>query len=318
MSKYTSQQVNPTEPDMANVKYDIQPSNKTFNDFILSYPSGAYTGMRTVNRDAIVELKTHMQRMTNSISHIQFKGDTVQATEKAERELAPFKDSVEFEHKLMPLLKNGLEAYYEHIDETTHTEHPYEAKVSIVLTYSFKKQQPCFAAHFAHLKSFPSHTRVKVEIERKARKSPEVKDSQWVRERQDLEKNKPRDVNEVILMDDADQLYEGMASNFLAVKDGTVYCASLDHILLGSILKIVIELCKKHNIPFQWEFPTLQDAKQGKWEGCFVTSTSRLLLPIETIYVNHESIEFPKTSPIIEFLREHVAKEISNTACKVL
>lgn len=139
------------------------------------------------------------------------------------------------------------------------------------------------------MKSFPPGIRVRVEIERKERKSPEVKDSQWVRERQELEKNKPTDANEVILMDHSDQLYEGMASNFLAVKDNTVYCASLDHILLGSILKIVIELCKKHNIPFKWEFPTLQDAKQGSWEGCCITSTSRLLLPIEMIYVDNET-----------------------------
>jgi branched-subunit amino acid aminotransferase/4-amino-4-deoxychorismate lyase len=135
--------------------------------------------------------------------------------------------------------------------------------------------------------SFPPHKRVKVEIEKKSRKSPEVKDSQWVRERQALEKSKPKDVNEVILMDDHDQLYEGMASNFLAVMNNTVYCASLDHVLLGSILKIVVDICKKHDIAFKWEFPKLEDAKQGKWEGCFITSTSRLLLPIEAIYIGH-------------------------------
>jgi branched-subunit amino acid aminotransferase/4-amino-4-deoxychorismate lyase len=88
-------------------------------------------------------------------------------------------------------------------------------------------------------------------------------------------------------MDDHDQLYEGMASNFLAVMNNTVYCASLDHVLLGSILKIVVDICKKHDIAFKWEFPKLEDAKQGKWEGCFITSTSRLLLPIEAIYIGH-------------------------------
>lgn len=105
------------------------------------------------------------------------------------------------------------------------------------------------------------------------------------------------DVNEVLLMDDQDRLYEGMASNFLVVKDGAVVCASLDHILLGSILKIVIKVCKEHDIPFKWEFPLLQDGKQGKWEGCFLTSTSRLLLPIETILVDNErQVDFVRSN----------------------
>ncbi|OBZ89721.1 hypothetical protein A0J61_02237 [Choanephora cucurbitarum] len=314
MPKYTSliiEQVNTKESDVNKAQYEIVPGDKTFNDFILSYPSGAYTGMRTVGRDAIVEFKLHTQRMINSIAHMKFEGNTTEETERARVALSAFRDPIQFEQRLRPLLKKGLEAYYERVDETTHTEHPHEAKVSV-------KQQPCFAAHFCHLKSFPPGIRVKVEIERKERKSPEVKDSQWVRERQSLEKNKPKDANEVILMDDSDQLYEGMASNFLVVKDGTVYCASLDHILMGSILKIVIGLCEKHQIPFKWEFPTLQDAKQGNWEGCCVTSTSRLLLPIEAIYVDTETIKFPQPSPVLELLREQVALEMANTASKIL
>lgn len=144
---------------------------------------------------------------------------------------------------------------------------------------------PLFAAHFTQLPSIPVGKRVKVEVEKKERKAPEVKDSQWVRERSELEKNKPKDVNEVILMDDNDQLYEGMASNFLAVKlvneKPVVMCASLDHILLGSILKIVITICEKHNIRLEWIFPKFQDAVDGKWIGCFITSKYIGLLQIE-------------------------------------
>lgn len=77
-------------------------------------------------------------------------------------------------------------------------------------------------------------------------------------------------------MDDKEQLYEGIASNFLAVKmiqdKPVIMCASLDHILLGSILKIVIALCEKHDIAFEWTFPKLQDARDGQWIGCFITS----------------------------------------------
>lgn len=103
-----------------------------------------------------------------------------------------------------------------------------------------------------------------------------MKDSQWVRDRSQLEEKKSSEINEVLLMDDHEQLYEGIASNFLAVKmvndKPVVMCASLDHILLGSILKIVLTLCEKHHIDFEWTFPKLQDARDGKWIGCFITS----------------------------------------------
>lgn len=139
-----------------------------------------------------------------------------------------------------------------------------------------------FAAHFTQLPTVPAQKRVKVEIENALRKAPEVKDSQWVRDRSTLEKNKPKDVNEVILMDEKNQLYEGMASNFLAVKlvndKPVVICASLDHILLGSILRIVMTICKKHDIQLEWAFPKLEDARNGKWIGCFITSKSNYLI----------------------------------------
>ena len=312
------EQTNVEENNPSKFQYKMTTGNCVFNEFILSYPSGAYTGMRTVHRDAIVELGTHMTRMTDSLSSIHFEGKTKSQTDAANEALKSLRDPVDFKTKVIPLLKKGLSEYYEHVDATTNTEHPSEAKISLMATYSFETQQPYFAAHFAALPSIPPNKRVKVGIERKERTAPEVKDSQWVRDRLNLEKNKPADMNEVLLMDNQQRLYEGMASNFLVVKDGIVLCASLDHILLGSILKIVIKVCQKHNILFKWEFPELEDAKQGKWEGCFLTSTSRLLLPIETIIIDGESIEFKEASPLVEFLRKQVASEIYGAAYKVL
>ncbi|KAI7906914.1 aminotransferase [Cokeromyces recurvatus] len=312
------EQVNVNENDEEKIQYDIQLGNKTFNEFILSYPSGAYTGMRTVHRDAIVELNTHMKRMTKALANIKFEGNTVEETHEASESLASLRDPIQFENKLIPLLRKGLKTFYKQVDPTSNSEHPLEAKVSLMATYSFQTHKAYFAAHFVSLPSLPPQMRIKVEIEQRMRNSPEIKNSQWVRDRQESERNKAKDVNEVVLIDDKGHIYEGMASNFLAVIDKAVYCASLDHILLGSILKIVIDVCEKNQIPIKWDFPKLQDAKEGKWEGCFLTSTSRLLLPIETIYFQHESIEFKEPSSLIEFLRKEVAKEIYNNAYKIL
>lgn len=91
---------------------------------------GAYTGMRTVRRDSIVEFNTHMNRITSSVSQL-FSGD-----KKVELSMTSFRDIKQFEAKVLPLLKKGLESYYDTVDKTTHSSNPFEAKVSILVTYS--------------------------------------------------------------------------------------------------------------------------------------------------------------------------------------
>lgn len=98
-----------------------------------------------------------------------------------------------------------------------------------------------------------------------------------------MEQAKLKDVNEVILTDDSGRLYEGMSSNFFAVRtkqDGSpvLISAPLEHILLGTVMKIVMSVCEQHNIPIEWSFPCIQDARAGKWDGCFITSM--LCMPI--------------------------------------
>ncbi|KAI8384295.1 aminotransferase [Radiomyces spectabilis] len=251
---------------------------------------GAYTGMRTVGRKSVVELGSHMKRIVNSLSLMRFENSDGVEPETVSQMMSPFRNITSLEHRLVPLLRAGLENYYSNVDPTTATDHPSETKISLMVTYCYESRRPRFAAHFAPLVT-PKKHRVKVEIENKARKMPEVKDSQWVRERAALEQHKLHDINEVVLTDDDGNLYEGMASNFFAVRkretDGksVVMCAALENILLGTVMKIVMAICEEDGIEFQWGFPRLQDARDNRWEGCFLTSTSRLLLPIEALYV---------------------------------
>lgn len=82
------------------------------------------------------------------------------------------------------------------------------------------------------------------------------------RERATMNDTKGKDVNEVVLSDDSGNLYEGMTSNFFVVKtrdDGqsVVVCAPLEHILLGTVMKIVMRVCERHQIPIEWTCPQL-------------------------------------------------------------
>ncbi|CAO3700172.1 unnamed protein product [Rhizopus stolonifer] len=250
--------------------------------------------MRTLHGHQIVEFETHLKRLRHSFLMMNWQ--------PYQPKLDFFQDTEKLKEKILPLLKQGLEVY----------DHTSEAKVSILISYCFKKEQPILAAHFSPLVSIESN--VKVMVSHRSRKSPTVKDSRWVEERQELEENKPPEINEVLLVHE-DQVYEGMSSNFLAIKivnqKPVLICAGLEHVLLGTILKIVMTICEKENIEIVWDFPRLKEANE--WEGCFITSTSRLLLPVETIYNGSERIEF-KRSKTIEFLRQRVIQEILNTA----
>lgn len=75
---------------------------------------------------------------------------------------------------------------------------------------------------------------------------------------------------------------EGSQTNFAAVIDGGLWTAG-DGVLEGTVRRLTLEVCEKHGIPVILTPPSLSDIKN--WEGCFISSTSRLLLPVDEIYV---------------------------------
>lgn len=121
------EQTNPLESNK-NAIYSITTGTTSFHEFILNYPRGAYTGMRTLERNAIVEFDAHVKRLTNSLALLKWdhKDDHINQA------MASFKDPIELKGKLVPLLKKGLESFYEQIN----TEH--ETKVSVMIAYSFQ------------------------------------------------------------------------------------------------------------------------------------------------------------------------------------
>jgi len=57
-------------------------------------------------------------------------------------------------------------------------------------------------------------------------------------------------------------------------------------VLAGTVRRLLLEVCEREGIPVCMEPPVLADA--GAWEGALISSTSRLLLPIDELYVPAE------------------------------
>lgn len=121
------EQTNPLESSK-NAIYNITTGMTSFHEFILNYPRGAYTGMRTLERNAIVEFDAHLKRLTNSLALLKWDHQD----DHINQAMASFKDPIELKGKLVPLLKKGLESFYGKIN----TE--YETKVSVMIAYSFQ------------------------------------------------------------------------------------------------------------------------------------------------------------------------------------
>lgn len=88
------------------------------------------------------------------------------------------------------------------------------------------------------------------------------------------------DVNEILLLDEEGRVLEGTQTNFFAIVGGVVYTAG-DGVLEGSIRKMVLEECAQAGIPLVLTPPNATE--MDRWEEAFISSTSRLVLPIDEV-----------------------------------
>jgi len=127
------------------------------------------------------------------------------------------------------------------------------------------------------------------------------------------------DTDELILMDPkTHKMLEGTQTNFFAVKDFKVVTAE-EGILKGTMRDLLLSVCNDLQIPVDFTPPVLDDI--DSWSAAFLTSTSRLALPIHTIvYHDSENQRIEKrftTCPVIEKIMEAMAKEIERNCTKV-
>lgn len=93
---------------------------------------GAYSGMRTVDHNSILELNSHLKRITNSLALMKFTPpDQTEEPDSVNEQMKSFRRLETLEEKLVPLIRAGLLAYYELEPQAL------EAKVSVMVTYCF-------------------------------------------------------------------------------------------------------------------------------------------------------------------------------------
>ncbi|GAB4821805.1 hypothetical protein N2152v2_008851 [Parachlorella kessleri] len=155
---------------------------------------------------------------------------------------------------------------------------PPELKLTVLVTW----EQEQGSHVWAHVSALPARPRppVKAQVRGAPRSNALAKDSEWVRQRKALEAGKPADVNEVLLADPSGRVLEGSTSNFFAVVGGVVHTAG-EGVLEGTVRAVALDVARREGIPVVLEAPRLQDI--DLWEGAFISSTSRLVLPLDEL-----------------------------------
>lgn len=171
--------------------------------------------------------------------------------------------------------------------------------------------------HISPLKP-PRSPPIRIQLAGSPRENAATKDSEWVRQRQALEAAKPEDVEDVVLVGPNGTLVEGTQTNFFGVVDGAVWTAE-EGVLAGSVRKVALEVCHELQIPVILQPPTMDQLRSGQMDGAFISSTSRLVMPVDAV-LQPDGTEkvLPTPHPVVTQISQHVQKEVAKRSARVL
>ena len=236
--------------------------------FLAAHPRGAYTTARTVRGGtAVFELEAHVDRTAESLRLMHADAGTCVALEPSV-----------FRERFVGSMAAAVRGFYAQQGDAAGRE----ARVTVLATV--EDAEVHFYSHAGELPP-PRRPPVAVEVRGSPRSDAAAKDSSWVTDRQGLEQLKGTDVDEIILRGDDGELLEGSQTNFYAVRDGALWTAE-EGVLAGTVRSLVLRVCAEQGVEVVLQPPNLSDLHL--WDGCLISSTSRLLLPVDTVCVCRE------------------------------
>ena len=255
--------------------------------WLTQQPAGAYTTARTcAGGRRLFEWDTHVERTAASAAAML--GDPTGVTAPAASALPALLAALGRPEALRRRLDAAVSAAV--CEYSASNGQPAgELKVTVLVTWD--GDATTVGCHVAPLPPLPAPP-VRVEVRGAPRANAAAKDSSWVAERAPLEAlmrgSNVGDVNELLLVSDDGAILEGSQTNFFAIepagagKPSHVRTAG-DGVLEGTVRRLLLEVCEREGIPVVLTPPQLADA--ARWEGAMISSTSRLLLPVDELYV---------------------------------
>jgi len=299
-----------------NAKIQAGSSALTAGEFLRTFPRGPYTAARTVTHDRVFMLDMHVARMAESLALMVAEGyggggDLTEGTDV---------------ERLRPHLLASAVAAIAAFNAANPALAAAGREVKLTLLLAAAEGGAAEGrlpfdvyAHAAPLAPRPAAP-VRAVVRGAPRENAAAKDSAWVTQRQGLEAA-GLGFNETLLAGEGEfavagdagagagallvgeaRLLEGLSSNVYAIDSSggapALYTAE-DGVLKGTVRELVLQCAAEIGLPCVLRGPTLSTLHE--WEGAFITSTSRLVLPVDELDVDvGEGKEAVRKSFVVE------------------
>ena len=134
--------------------------------------------------------------------------------------------------------------------------------------------------HVGELSTRSDTENIRVLIHGHGRENAEAKDSKWILDRKRLITPESASYEEIVMLSEDGELLEGTQTNFYVVREDALITAD-EGILLGSVRDSVLRVCRSHSVNVELRPPTMDDLKHAS--GVFISSTSRLVMPVHNV-----------------------------------
>lgn len=282
--------------------------------FLKNRPRGPYTTMRTLsNRKCIFQFGNHVQRLIDSslvmmqqekeikqLSEQQVLFNTMHSMDGVPRAGNGYAIEALNDHaQLFSIMKHVLRESvlaYERAFLAEHAGH--ELKITVLICWDANNERFDVFSHVVDLMERPDRP-VLADIRRGTRKDMKAKDSIWIEMRDAILDKKTKKSNEVIMCEDDGIVREGLSSNFFVIKDNFLVQTASEGILDGTVKQLIDKFaeeqsgsikCDGETLRMVYSCPSLLELSQ--WRESFITSTSRLILPIYGFVIASDCIQF--------------------------
>ncbi|KAJ6246724.1 d-aminoacid aminotransferase-like plp-dependent enzymes superfamily protein [Anaeramoeba flamelloides] len=285
-----------------------EPFSVSIQDILLKLPRGVYSVARSVTTNSILLFESHIDRLRKSDKNI-FK---------------TLSELTQDRNNLKELVLKNLQIALRKLIEINEEDQIQEKSVLIfisdrdtfsqqekgTLNKTFLSKRLLILIHVYPIMKVPNS--IKVQICGQARKQPNTKDTKWVSERKKFIEKRSIGVGEILLANKNKELTEGATSNFFIIMNSKIYTSPDNTVLCGITRKLTIKVCKKMGMKIIYKNPKID--KIDQWEEAFITSSSRLVLPIDSVLYEKEEgqlIEKTLDSPkITRNIRRNLIKQM--------
>lgn len=294
-----------------SVLKNCEPIAYASKDALLEASKGVYTTARTIDKSFVLEFNAHVTRLVDSCSTLMKAGSIVPEPSAA--------STLQSYDLLRPHVFSSVQSALETFNKQFPDDHD-ERRITLLLD---------FAPPASHVRGFdittyteplprPPTEPVDIKIGHcpPSRHGKVAKDAQWTRDRKILE-DQMGAANEVVMIDSNSFLLEGTQSNVFVVIDNKIYSPDREDILEGTIRKVIKRVCEQNAIPLVLS-AEVSLLNISAWQGAFLTSTSRLVLPIKSCDLlldvadinGARSFNLPLDSPLVEKIAALVKEDL--------